>query len=262
MKIIPVIDLKNGVVVHAKRGERESYQPIKSVLTTKTDIYSVLDGFLALHAFDTFYIADLDAIMGQGNQQDLIEQVVKHFPKITFWVDAGYQKVQPFPSKYLPVLGSECFTDDNFYEILEFEKRFILSLDFGSNGEKLGSQNLFTKTELWAENVIVMTLNRVGSSQGVAIDLLSEFKRGCPKTNFIAAGGVRNRDDLAQLEKMGIEQVLVASALHSGAITKKRLYKILDKKIPPFGGIFSFNKIKRCLQQMGVSQLFCLQQLL
>lgn len=220
MKIIPVIDLKNGVVVHAKRGERENYQPIKSVLTTNADIYCVLNGFLQLHAFDTFYIADLDAITGQGRQHNLIEQIAADFPKITFWIDAGYQKGQDFLPNYLPVLGSECFTDDNFHELENFKKRFILSLDFGANGAKLGSQKFFTQTESWSENVIVMTLNRVGSSQGVAIDLLKKFKHASPKTNFIAAGGVRNSDDLAQLEKMGIEQVLVASALHSGAITK------------------------------------------
>lgn len=225
MKVIPVIDLKNGVVVHAKRGERENYQAIKSVLTTNADIYSVLNGFLQLHAFDTFYIADLDAITGQGRQHSLIEQVAKDFPKITFWVDAGYQKAQKFLPNYLPVLGSECFTDDNFYEILEFEKRFILSLDFGVNGEQLGSQKFFTQTDLWSENVIVMTLNRVGSSQGVAIDLLTKFKNDSPKTNFIAAGGVQNSADLTQLEKMEIEQVLVASALHSGAITKNDFTK-------------------------------------
>ena len=45
LKLIPVIDLKNGAVVHAKQGIRENYQPIKSVLTTKSDIYSVLNGF-------------------------------------------------------------------------------------------------------------------------------------------------------------------------------------------------------------------------
>lgn len=220
MKIIPVIDLKNGVVVHAKFGQRENYQPIKSVLTKNADIDSVLNGFLRLHDFNTFYIADLDAITGQGSLRDLIEQVAKNFPKITFWVDAGYQKACDFLPNYLPVLGSECFTDDNFVEILNFEKRFILSLDFGANGEKLGSQKFFTQPELWSKNVIVMTLNRVGSSQGVAVELLQEFKSNYPKTNFIAAGGVRNCEDLAQLEKIEIEQVLVASALHSGELTE------------------------------------------
>lgn len=220
MKIIPVVDLKNGVVVHAKFGQRENYQPIQSVLTTKTDVVSVLEGFLRLHPFDTFYIADLDAITKVGNQCNLITQIAQKFPKITFWVDAGYQKAQDFLPNYLAVLGSECFTDDNFLEIVNFKKQFILSLDFGRNGEKLGSQKLFTQKNLWTENVILMTLNRVGSSQGTAIDLLEEFKRDSPKINFIAAGGVRNNDDLAQLAKIGIEQVLVASALHSGAITE------------------------------------------
>lgn len=84
LKLIPVIDLKNGAVVHAKQGIRENYQPIKSVLTTKSDIYSVLNGFLKLHTFDTFYIADLDAIIGQNNQNDLIEQVLKIFLKLHF----------------------------------------------------------------------------------------------------------------------------------------------------------------------------------
>jgi phosphoribosylformimino-5-aminoimidazole carboxamide ribotide isomerase len=219
IKLIPVIDLKNGIVVHAKYGERENYQPIKSVLTTKTDIYSVLNGFLKLHAFDTFYIADLDAITGQGNQVDLIEKVLQDFPNITFWVDAGYQKARQFLPNYLPVLGSECFTDDNFVELADFKKRFVLSLDFGRNGKKLGSQKIFTQTESWSEKVIVMTLNRVGSSNGVALDLLEKFKHDYPKTHFIAAGGVRNGDDLAQLKKNGIQYVLVASALHAGEIT-------------------------------------------
>ena len=220
MKIIPVIDLKKGVVVHAKFGQRENYHPIQSVLTTKTDVVSILKSFLRLHAFDTFYIADLEAITGEGSQQFLIEQVATDFPKITFWVDAGYQTARNFLPNYLPVLGSECFTNDNFHELENFQKRFILSLDFGTHGEKLGSQKIFSETECWSENVIVMTLNRVGSLHGVASDLLLEFKGNYPKTNFIAAGGVRNHDDLAQLERIGIEQVLVASALHSGALTK------------------------------------------
>lgn len=219
VKLIPVMDLKKGVVVHAKRGERENYQPIKSVLTSKTDIYSVLEGFLKFKHFDTFYIADLDAITGQGCHTDLIENVLKDFPEITFWIDAGYQKPRNFPPNYFPVLGSECFTDDNVHELMDFKKRFVLSLDFDANGEKLGSQKIFEQSAFWAENVIVMTLNRVGSSQGVAIELLKKFKRDFPETNFIAAGGVRHFQDVEHLQKIGITHVLVASALHSGAIS-------------------------------------------
>lgn len=218
-KIIPVIDLKNGCVVHAKYGQRENYQPIKSVLTSKVDIYSVLEGFLQLYDFDTFYIADLNAITGQGNNTDLISRVLNDFSKITFWVDAGYQKAGVFPVNYFPVLGSECFTDENFFELVDFEKKFVLSLDFDSSGKKLGAEKIFTHNDFWSENVILMTLNRVGSLRGVEIDLLAQFKRNYSQTNFIAAGGIRDKNDIEALKTLDIKYVLVASALHSGAIT-------------------------------------------
>jgi phosphoribosylformimino-5-aminoimidazole carboxamide ribotide isomerase len=225
IKLIPVIDLKNGVVVHAKQGLREQYKPIKSVLTSKADIYSVLYGFLDLHAFDTFYIADLDAITGQGSHANLIQKILNDFPRITFLVDAGYQKAQIFPQNYLPVLGSECFSDDNFDELAEFKKKIVLSLDYGANGEMLGAKKLFTQPEFWSENVIIMTLSRVGNSSGVDLDLLRYFKKNHPQINFIAAGGVRNMNDVEQLKMAGIRRVLLASALHSGMITKADITK-------------------------------------
>ncbi len=218
--IIPVIDLKNGIVVHAKQGQREQYQPIKSVLTPNSDIYSVLHGFLNLYAFDTFYIADLNAITGQGNNAALIYQVLNNFSDITFWIDAGYQQAKIFPENYFPVLGSECFNDENICELLDFKQRFMLSLDYGITGEMLGAKKLFTETEFWSENVIVMTLNRVGSSQGVNVDLLQQFKQNYPQKKFIAAGGVRDMADIQKLKSIAIKHVLLASALHSGAITK------------------------------------------
>lgn len=220
IKLIPVIDLKNGIVVHAKQGRREQYQSIKSVLTPNTDIYSVLNGFLHLHTFDIFYIADLDAITGQGSHADLIQDVLNNFPEITFWIDAGYQKARTFPPNYLPVLGSECFADDNFGELVNFKNQFVLSLDYGATGEMLGAKKLCTQTEFWSDDMIVMTLNRVGSSQGADVQLLTQFKLNYPQKNFIAAGGIRSIDDVKQLDVIGIQQVLLASALHSGAITK------------------------------------------
>jgi len=43
MKIIPVIDLKDGVVVHAKQGHREHYQPINTDLCKSSDIFQVIE---------------------------------------------------------------------------------------------------------------------------------------------------------------------------------------------------------------------------
>ncbi|MBM3641974.1 MAG: nickel transporter, partial [Alphaproteobacteria bacterium] len=62
MQIIPVIDIRSGVVVRARAGDRDSYAPIMSALAPTSAPVDVVAGFLALHSFERIYIADLDAI--------------------------------------------------------------------------------------------------------------------------------------------------------------------------------------------------------
>jgi phosphoribosylformimino-5-aminoimidazole carboxamide ribotide isomerase len=222
MKIIPVIDLKDGVVVHARLGMREHYQPINTDLCGSPDIYQVIKAFLDINDFDTFYIADLNAITGQGDHERLITEVLTAFPHIIFWIDSGYQRVKNHPNNYLPVLGSECYSDDNALELKAFNKRFILSLDYSLSG-KLGAVSLFSEQDLWPDTIIIMTLSRVGSHQGPDLDKLNGFCRRYPHKQFIAAGGIRNVADLQALKQIGVQQALVASALHSGMIGREEI---------------------------------------
>lgn len=234
MKIIPVIDLKNGLVVHAHQGQRDNYQPINSQLCQSADIYQVITAFLKLYTFDTFYIADLNAITGQGHHQELLEQVLLSFSDITFWIDRGYLSTRQnstLPKNYLPVLGSESYQDENISKIETYGNDFILSLDFsGSLG--LGAKTLFTNPSLWPKHIIVMTLEKVGSQSGPAFQKLYDFASLYPDKHFIAAGGVRGKTDLINLKKAGIQHALIASALHSGAINKDDITNIQTKKYP------------------------------
>jgi phosphoribosylformimino-5-aminoimidazole carboxamide ribotide isomerase len=220
MKIIPVIDLKDGVVVHAQQGLREQYQPVNTKLCQSSDIYQVIAAFMGIYDFDTVYIADLNAITHQGGHELLIADVLASFPHILFWIDSGYQRFKKYPDNYLPVLGSECYNDETISEFKAFNKRFILSLDYSTSGE-LGVKSLFSDQDLWPETIIIMTLNRVGSHQGPDLDKLSWFCRQYPQKHFIAAGGIRNADDLLALKQAGIQQALIASALHSGIIRRE-----------------------------------------
>jgi phosphoribosylformimino-5-aminoimidazole carboxamide ribotide isomerase len=45
MEIIPVMDILNGIVVHAVRGEREKYKPIKSILSASPDPVEIANAF-------------------------------------------------------------------------------------------------------------------------------------------------------------------------------------------------------------------------
>jgi phosphoribosylformimino-5-aminoimidazole carboxamide ribotide isomerase len=220
MKIIPVIDLKKGVVVHARQGMREQYLPISTSLCQSPDIYQVIEAFLGVYAFDTIYIADLNAITQQGDHERMIAEVLTCFPHILFWIDSGYQRFKKFPHNYLPVLGSECYSDETVLELKAFNKRFILSLDY-SRSEALGAKSLFSDQDLWPDNIIIMTLNRVGSHQGPDLDKLNWFCEQYPHKHFVAAGGIRNTADLQALKQIGVEQALIASALHSGTIRRE-----------------------------------------
>ena len=222
MKIIPVIDLKNGVVVHAKQGDRANYQPINSQLCQSSDIYDVINAFLQLYNFDTFYIADLNAITNQGNHDDLIKAVLAFFPQQQFWIDKGFYRYQAQAHNYIPVLGSECYREDTLAELNGFNKQFILSLDYSANGA-LGANSLFVNSAHWSDTIIIMTLARVGSYQGADFVKLSAFCQLYPEKNFVAAGGIRHLNDLKKLQQIGVKQALIASALHSGAIAYAEL---------------------------------------
>lgn len=240
MKIIPVIDLKDGVVVHARQGNREQYLPIKSNLCRSCDIYQVIEAFLEVYTFNTLYIADLNAITHKGNHEHLINAVRIYFPHILFWIDRGYQlydKRIQHPNNYLPVLGSESYQKKNVLELKAFKKKFILSLDY-SMSDPLGADILFSNQDLWPDNIIIMTLGRVGSNNGADLDKLNTFCKRYPHKNFIAAGGIRNIDDLQALKQIGIHQALIASALHAGNISGQDIQNLQAKKYPGKPGYF------------------------
>jgi len=228
MNIIPVIDLKGGQVVRAERGARDSYAPIKTRLAASSQPADVVAGFLALHDFPVLYIADLDAIEGRGSHQDTILALEDAFPRVTFWVDAGIGELnaaQNFLAKGRSalVLGSESLRDIDVLAALAQNPRILLSLDF--RGEDFqGPQKLLADSALWPAGVIVMTLARVGSHEGPDLTRLSEILGKAGGVHKVyAAGGLRGAEDIAPLSAIGVEGVLVASALHDGRLDSKAL---------------------------------------
>ena len=233
MQIIPVIDLMDGQVVHAVRGERSRYQPIgkHSILCRGNELHNVLDGFLNLYPFKRFYIADLNAIGKQAPHKALIERLAQDYPQLDFWLDQGASliDIQDLPSShYTPVIGTESQT----LPPDKSKRDFILSLDFKQESAQ-GHPAWFSTSKFWPSQVIVMTLSRVGSQSGPDFKKLAELTTAYPDKHFIAAGGIRHTEDLQDLTEIGISAALCATALHDGSITTKQIAQIMQDMDQP-----------------------------
>ena len=89
VEVVPVLDLKDGAVVHARMGRRSKYRPIETPLSSTSKPVDVTRGLLSIYPFQTFYIADLDAIDRNGDNNEALTELREEFPDITFWVDSG-----------------------------------------------------------------------------------------------------------------------------------------------------------------------------
>ncbi len=211
--------------------------PLKSVLTQSVNPVTVASALKKL-GFNELYIADLDAIMRTGQNLSIIRQIAEETSAILM-VDAGVtdlnqaqQVLQNNVSKL--IVGTETLqTQDFLKDAIDFlgREKIVVSLDLKAGKVLSKSESLRLKDpltvarELEAFNVaelIVLDLARVGSREGVDLMLLEEMRENL-NIRLLVGGGVRDVDDLLNLEKLGIDGVLLATALHSGQISREDL---------------------------------------
>ena len=229
MQIIPVIDVRQGQVVLAQGGPRNQYPLLTSVLTAATEPAAVIHDLLTFYPFKTIYIADLDSIGGAALAVDFYRTLAQQFPDLHIWLDAGIRKARQLqqspPSANIRwVAGSE--TLPCVYAAAELDN-WILSLDFRS-GRLLGDERWLVDSAVWPDRVIMMDLDTVGRDGGPGLQRLAALKQMHPMQQWIASGGIRDRQDLAELATMGIQSVLLASALHKGKISQQDLQALAE----------------------------------
>ncbi|MEN8802104.1 MAG: HisA/HisF-related TIM barrel protein [Thiogranum sp.] len=223
MILIPAIDLAQGRVVHARRGRRDDYQPVRSKLCRSCEPADVIAGLLRLHTFSTLYVADLDAIRGLDNQSSVLGELRDRFPDLDIWIDAGIDSRNSYRRWHQlalgsTVVGSETLSDSGLLQnTMAADTDTVLSLDYNAD-RLLGPADLLERPEHWPTRVIVMCLDRVGSKAGPDTDRMQQLRRKFPDSDLFAAGGIRDLDDLLNLRQLGVAGALLASALHDGRI--------------------------------------------
>jgi phosphoribosylformimino-5-aminoimidazole carboxamide ribotide isomerase len=233
MRVIGVIDLKDGVAVHAVRGERERYRPVRSELVegaAPVDVARALRDRLGLREL---YVADLDAIAGgRGHDETLRALAVE----AELMVDAGAADAAGVGrvlslGAARAIVGTETLADAGAFAALPLD-RLVLSLDMRAGRVLARDPRLATLgpgealarlTRAGLREAIVLDLARVGSGEGPDVELVRELHGRFPQLALLAGGGVRDAADLRALARAGAAGALVATALHSGAIGRDDL---------------------------------------
>jgi phosphoribosylformimino-5-aminoimidazole carboxamide ribotide isomerase len=237
LRVIPVIDIINGVAVHAVRGRRSEYHPLKSVLCTSADPLDIASAFKAV-GFSELYVADLDAIMGGHPNFSVLKQIA-NTTGLRLMVDAGIADLERTEkllnnSVSKVIIGTETLHSLSFLKEAVAalgKERVVVSLDLkgeqvlsrfklGTLGNPLSVMQKIQESGV--EQIILLDLARVGSSEGVNMPLLKEMLKN-KKLTLLIGGGVRDITDLLTLKNVGVFGVLVATALHSGKITLAEL---------------------------------------
>ncbi len=231
MEIVPVLDLKDGVVVHARRGQRADYAPLSSPLVAGCEPVSVARALCAACRCSRLYVADLDALGGGPVDAATLTGLAS---VAEIWIDAGATTPPRAASLQragaarnvvgTESLGPKAATQD----ALPSPPSLVLSVDLRSgrlisrdpelDGRGPADAAPLARALAVAE-LLVIDLARVGSGSGPPLDAVAELVAALPEVAIYAGGGVRHDDDLRALESAGAAGALVATALHEGRIT-------------------------------------------
>jgi phosphoribosylformimino-5-aminoimidazole carboxamide ribotide isomerase len=221
--LIPSIDLMGGKVVQLQQGER---------LAVESDD---VDGWIARFAkFPLVQLIDLDAAMGRPANDALVRRVAKALPcqigggirsieRAQELVDAGAKRV---------ILGSSLFGDrgvnrsraESFAEVFGSD-RLVGAID--SRGGKvvihgwktplpISPEAAATALEPYVGTFLYTHVDTEGLLTGLNLAAVQSVQ-AATRRRLIAAGGIRSREEIDALHRLGIDAV-VGMAIYTGLI--------------------------------------------
>lgn len=224
-RVVFVLDIFNGKVVHAVKGEREKYRSIHefSRVCSKSEPLYIINELTPREV----YIADLNRLKGTGNNDEVIRKVGW---KTKSMLDLGASTMDDIhlgqELVQSVVLGTETGTESLLNEACSFYPRSInISIDI-IGGKILTNEPKFQIPPIELvqmlnsydiDDLIILELSKVGTSSGINPEFLKEVVDHS-NHNIILGGGIRNLKDISLLKDIGLEGALVATSVHNGSI--------------------------------------------
>lgn len=238
MRIVPVLDLQGGIVVHARRGRRAAYAPLRSPLVDGHEPVAVARALCAACRTRHLYVADLDALAGQPPDEAVLAALASVARP---WVDAGAttptraaalaragaarnvigtESVGPGGPATELLAGHGSATASFAPLVLSVDLRDgrLISPDSDLAGRGPAAAAPLARA-LSVRELLVIDVARVGIGAGPPLEAVAELSEALPGVAIYAGGGVRGDDDLRALESAGAAGALVATALHEGRLS-------------------------------------------
>jgi len=237
-RIIPVIDILNSEAVHAIKGERAKYKPLKSKLFNSSDPVEIIEILKEKYNFNEIYLADLDAILRKKPNFDILSKI-SDIQNLDIILDPGIIKKEDllnFSDIKINklILGVETI---NRFEVIKesleiFDRtKLIISIDMFkskilSTIKDLNSitplELIFKLKNLGVRELILLDLFRVGQKLGGIPPLYLKIRKNF-ENNILVGGGIRDFNDLVDYKRYNFSGVLIATALYDGSINIKKL---------------------------------------
>ena len=212
MDLILAADLKSGSIVHGKSGRRDEYRPVQTPLASTAEPIGYLKEIRPRY----LYIADLDRITGVGSHDSIIPALAREVKSL--YLDRGCRSPDDMLDcpGVINIIGTETAGSD-----LSIFSGGFLSVDMKDGRVFPGGndpvQALVEAGDCTFDGCILLDIGGVGTRRGLDSAFLEHCRSAYPGVLFWG-GGVAGMQDLTLLNTCGFDGVIIATALHSGAI--------------------------------------------
>ena len=250
MKLIPVLDILNGLAVRAVGGVRNEYRPLQSLGCQSSRPIDIARSIRTRFGFKQWYVADLDGIVHRQWNRDILEELLEHGFSLT--VDPGIRSIEDLyqirtlQEKTDFIIASESLVDCSMLELLAGminPESLTFSLDLiegkmifpgGAWGNRTIGEVVDYVYQCGLRKMIVLDLAYIGCNKGIGtLEICKQLKANFPELEIATGGGVRTSEQLSLLEQAGVHTAMLGSALHNGQLSPQDLVAHCPAELDP-----------------------------
>lgn len=221
--LIPSIDLMGGRIVQLVQGEKKALE------------FDDFDPWIERFSkYPLVQLIDLDAAMGTGSNRALLEQFTRRLPcQVGGGIRSveGAREVLGLGARRV-IFGSSLLRDGQIntkFARKAAEEIGVEKLVFAVDSKKgkvtthgwraataVTAEAMMRALEAWCAAFLYTHVDTEGLLQGIPMEVIRTLRQATRKP-LIAAGGINSAEQVAELERMGVDAV-VGMAIYTGQI--------------------------------------------